>query len=136
MIFCKFEEMNFMKKLIAILTFLSLISCGNTFPEKRSFDKINSIEIENIQIKKNLNDSIVVDFSKNDIENFVNEINSSKKLELRKAIPNYWIFVKFKNGDERKFKLTETYIGENDWYMKTRKTNLFQNIYIENQKSK
>ena len=116
--------------------FFFLISCGNTFPEKRSFDKINSIEIENIHIKKNLNDSIVVDFSKNDIENFVNEINSSKKLELRKAIPNYWIFVKFKNGDERKFKLTETYIGENDWYMKTRKTNLFQNIYIENQKSK
>ena len=128
--------MNFMKKLIAIFTVLSLISCGNTFPEKRSFDTINSIEIENIHIKKNLNDSIVVDFSKNDIENFVNEINSSKKLELRKAIPNYWIFVKFKNGDERKFKLTETYIGENDWYMKTRKTNLFQNIYIENQKSK
>lgn len=128
--------MDFMKKLIAIFTVLSLISCGNTFPEKRIFDKINSIEIENIQIKKNLNDSIVVDFSKNDIENFVNEINSSIKLELRKAIPNYWIFVKFKNGDERKFKLTETYIGENDWYMKTRKTNLFQNIYIENQKSK
>lgn len=128
--------MNFMKKLIAIFLVLSLISCGNTFPEKRIFDKINSIEIENIQIKKNLNDSIVVDFSKNDIENFVNEINSSNKLELRKAIPNYWIFVKFKNGDERKFKLTETYIGENDWYMKTRKTNLFQNIYIENQKSK
>ena len=115
---------------------LGLISCGNTFPEKQSFDKINSIEIENIQIKKNLNDSIVVDFSKNDIENFVNEINSSNKLELRKVIPNYWIFVKFKNGDERKFKLTDTYIGENDWYMKTRKTNLFQNIYIENQKSK
>ena len=128
--------MNFMKKLIAILTFLSLISCGNTFPEKRIFDKINSIEIENIHIKKNLNDSIVVDFGKNDIENFVNEINSSNKLELRKAIPNYWIFVKFKNGNERKFKLTDTYIGENDWYMKTRKTNLFQNIYIENQKSK
>ena len=128
--------MNFMKKLIAIFTVLSLISCGNTFPEKRSFDKINSIEIENIQIKKNLNDSIVVDFSKNDIENFVNDINSSNKLELRKAIPNYWIFVKFKNGNERKFKLTDTYIGENDWYMKTRKTNLFQNIYIENQKSK
>lgn len=128
--------MDFMKKLIAIFTVLSLISCGNTFPEKRIFDKINSIEIEKIHIKKNLNDSIVVDFSKNDIENFVNEINSSNKLELRKAIPNYWIFVKFKNGDERKFKLTETYIGENDWYMKTRKTNLFQNIYIENQKSK
>jgi len=128
--------MDFMKKLIAIFTVLSLISCGNTFPEKRCFDKINSIEIENIQIKKNLNDSIVVDFSKNDIENFVNEINSSNKLELRKAIPNYWIFVKFKNGDERKFKLTDTYIGENDLYMKTRKTNLFQNIYIENQNSK
>ena len=128
--------MDFMKKLIAIFLVLSLISCGNTFPEKRIFDKINSIEIENIHIKKNLNDSIVVDFSKNDIENFVNEINSSNKLELRKAIPNYWIFVKFKNGNERKFKLTDTYIGENDWYMKTRKTNLFQNIYIENQKSK
>lgn len=128
--------MNLMKKLIAILTFLSLISCVNTFPDQRSFDKINSFEIEKIQIKKNLNDSIVVDFSKNDIENFVNEINSSNKLELRKAIPNYWIFVKFKNGDERKFKLTETYIGENDWYMKTRKTDLIQNIYIENQKSK
>jgi len=128
--------MDFMKKLIAIFTVLSLISCGNTFPEKQSFDKINSIEIENIHIKKNLNDSIVVDFSKNDIENFVNEINSSNKLELRKAIPNYWIFVKFKNGNERKFILTETYIGENDWYMKTRKTNLFQSIYIENQKSK
>lgn len=125
-----------MKKLITILIFLSLISCVNTFPNKRSFDKINSVEIEKVQIMKNLNDSIVVDFSKNDIENFVNEINSSNKLELRKAIPNYWIFVKFKNGDERKFKLTETYIGENDWYMKTRKTNLFQNIYIENQKSK
>lgn len=128
--------MNFMKKLISIFTVLSLISCGNNFPEKRSFDKINSIEIENIHIKKNLNDSIVVDFSKNDIENFVNEINSSNKLELRKAIPNYWIFVKFKNGNERKFKLTDTYIGENDWYMKTRKTNLFQSIYIENQNSK
>lgn len=118
-----------MKKLIAIFLVLSLISCGNTFPEKRSFDKINSIEIENIQIKKNLNDSIVVDFSKNDIENFVNEINSSNKLELRKAIPKFWIVVKFRNSDIRKFKLLDNYIGSNDWYIKTDKANFFANIY-------
>lgn len=57
---------------------------------------------------------------------FLNLINNRKKFEIiKKAQPKFWIVVKFKNGDERKFKVLDNYIGNNDWYVKTDKTQIF-----------
>lgn len=122
-----------MKKLIAILTFLSLISCAISSKKVAGFEKIDKENISEIYIKKGLYDSVKFAFNDNEKKIFLDLINEKAQLNLLKAKPKYWIFVKFKNGDERKFKVIDNYIGENDWYLKTNKAKLFQDIYINNQ---
>ena len=61
---------------------------------------------------------------------FIELINSSKKIELIKAIPEYWVFVKFKNGDERSFKIIDNFIGDYDEYKKVNKIlPYYQSLY-------
>ena len=67
---------------------------------------------------------------KNQIFRAIELINSSKKLEVRKAIPEYWVFVKFKNGDERSFKIIDNFIGDYDEYKKVNKIlPYYQSLY-------
>ena len=123
--------MNFMKKLIAIFVVLSLVSCYKTFSNKQNFDKIEMNNVEKILIKKQLYDTLCVEFNQKENIKFIELINSSKKLEVRKAIPEYWVFVKFKNGDERSFKIIDNFIGEYDEYKKVNKIlPYYQSLYI------
>ena len=78
-----------MKKLIAIFVVLSLVSCYKTFSNKQNFDKIEMNNVEKILIKKQLYDTLCVEFNQKENIKFIELINSSKKLELIKAIPKY-----------------------------------------------
>ena len=75
--------MNFMKKLIAIFVVLSLVSCYKTFSNKQNFDKIEMNNVEKILIKKQLYDTLCVEFNQKENIKFIELINSSKKLESK-----------------------------------------------------
>ena len=122
-----------MKKLITIFLVLGLVSCAISSKKDAGFEKIDKENISEIYIKKGLYDSVKFAFNDNEKKIFLDLINEKTQLNLLKVQPKYWIFVKFKNGDERKFKVIDDYIGENDWYIKTNKAKLFQDIYINNQ---
>ena len=128
--------MNFMKKLIAIFVVLSFFGCSFSTKKMNEFEKINKENITEIIIKKSLDDSLKYTFSNEEENVFLNLINNRKSLKLLKAQPKFWIVVKFKNGDERKFKVLDNYIGYNDLYMKTDKANFFANIYKNGLKTK
>ena len=118
-----------MKKLIAIFVVLSLISCSVSTKNMSEFEKINKENVTEIIIKKSLDDSLKYTFNKEEENIFLDLINRKNNLELLKAQPKFWIVVKFRNSDIRKFKLLDNYIGSNDWYIKTDKVNFFANIY-------
>ena len=121
--------MNFMKKLIAIFVVLSFFGCSVSTKKMNEFEKINKENITKIIIKKSLDDSLKYTFNNEEENVFLNLINNRKNLKLLKAQPKFWIVVKFKNGDERKFKVLDNYIGNNDWYVKTDKAKFFEDIY-------
>ncbi len=121
--------MNFMKKLIAIFVVLSFFGCSVSTKKMNEFEKINKENITEIIIKKSLDDSLKYTFNNEEENVFLNLINNRKNLKLLKAQPKFWIVVKFKNGDERKFKVLDNYIGNNDWYVKTDKAKFFEDIY-------
>ena len=128
--------MNFMKKLIAIFVVLSFFGCSVSTKKMNEFEKINKENITEIIIKKSLDDSLKYTFNNEEENVFLNLINNRKNLKLLKAQPKFWIVVKFKNGDERKFKVLDNYIGNNDWYMKTEKAKFFEDIYKNGLKAK
>ena len=72
-----------MKKLIAIFVVLSLVSCYKTFSNKQNFDKIEMNNVEKILIKKQLYDTLCVEFNQKENIKFIELINSSKKLESK-----------------------------------------------------
>jgi hypothetical protein len=118
-----------MKKLIAIFVVLSFLGCSVSTKKLNEFEKINKENITEIIIKKSLDDSLKYTFNNEEENVFLNLINNRKNLKLLKAQPKFWIVVKFKNGDERKFKVLDNYIGNNDWYVKTDKAKFFEDIY-------
>ena len=128
--------MNFMKKLIAIFVVLSFWGCSVSTKKLNEFEKINKENVTEIIIKKSLDDSLKYTFNNEEENVFLNLINNRKNLKLLKAQPKFWIVVKFKNGDERKFKVLDNYIGNNDWYMKTEKAKFFEDIYKNGLKAK
>ena len=118
-----------MKKLIAIFVVLSFLGCSVSTKKLNEFEKINKENITEIIVKKSLDDSLKYTFNNEEENVFLNLINNRKNLKLLKAQPKFWIVVKFKNGDERKFKVLDNYIGNNDWYVKTDKAKFFEDIY-------
>ena len=125
-----------MKKLIAIFVVLSFLGCSVSTKKLNEFEKINKENINEIIVKKSLDDSLKYTFNNEEENVFLNLINNRKNLKLLKAQPKFWIVVKFKNGDERKFKVLDNYIGNNDWYMKTDKAKFFEDIYKNGLKTK
>ena len=125
-----------MKKLIAIFVVLSFLGCSVSTKKLNEFEKINKENITEIIVKKSLDDSLKYTFNNEEENVFLNLINNRKNLKLLKAQPKFWIVVKFKNGDERKFKVLDNYIGNNDWYMKTDKAKFFEDIYKNGLKTK
>lgn len=122
-----------MKALFSVLS-LILFSClggkGNRLP------KINQTEIEIAEIKKNLYDTISVQLNEQQISKFAEIFNADSHAELRKALPKYWVFVKFKNDSVVLYKILDTYIGEKDLYVKTDQVAHFKELYEKNKKTK
>mgnify|MGYP003587487567 FL=1 len=115
---------------------LSFLGCSVSTKKLNEFEKINKENITEIIVKKSLDDSLKYTFNNEEENVFLNLINNRKNLKLLKAQPKFWIVVKFKNGDERKFKVLDNYIGNNDWYMKTDKAKFFEDIYKNGLKTK
>ncbi|WP_300661478.1 hypothetical protein [Fluviicola sp.] len=123
----------------ALFSFLSLIlfSClGNNIRKSNRLPKIDQTEIEIAEIKKNLHDTISVQFNEEQISKFADIINMDSPAGLRKALPKYWVFVKFKNDSVIRYKILDTFIGEKDLYVKTNQTAYFKEVYEKNKKTK
>lgn len=118
-----------MKKLIAIFVVLSFFGCSVSTKKMNELGKIDKENVTEIFIKKSLEDSLKYTFNKEEENIFLGLINGRNNLKLLKAQPKFWIVMKFKNGDEKKIKVLDNYIGYNDLYMKTDKANFFANIY-------
>ena len=69
-----------MKKLIAIFVALSFVSCYTTFSIKQNFHKTEMNNVEKSLIKKQLYDTLCVEFNQKENIKFIELINSSKKL--------------------------------------------------------
>jgi hypothetical protein len=122
-------------KILFPLLLLTLLSCSGT-SKGFQLTKINQQEIEIAEIKKNLYDTISVQLNKEQILKFVEIINTDSPAELRKALPKYWLFVKFKNDSVVPYKILDHYIGQRDLYVKTNEAAYFKGLYEKSQKKK
>lgn len=109
---------------------LLLVSCSETAASKGyHLIKINEAEVDQIEIKKNLYDSMSVQMNKNEMSRFAEIVNTDSPAELRKGIPIYWVFVKYKSDSVRLFKITDNYIGTQDVYVRTDQAKYFMELY-------
>ncbi len=123
------------KSLTAIIL-LVVFACKNEkekIPNKLS--KIDNSEIEIVEVKKELLDTISVKLDSEQIKNVVDLINESGEAELLKAGPKYWLLIKLKNDSIKAYKITDNYFGENDLYIRLKDKGYFKNIYENNIKS-
>lgn len=115
---------------VIFLIIFTISQKGNRLP------KIDQTEIEIAEIKKNLYDTISVQLNEQQISKFVEILNTDSPAELRKALPKYWLFVKFKSGSMIHYKILDRYIGEKDLYVKTDQAVYFEELYDRNNKTK
>ncbi|MFD1015478.1 hypothetical protein [Winogradskyella rapida] len=105
-----------MKILTFILTFVILSSCVDS---KKPIHEQTNIElklVDNIHIKKRLNETDSIRLNNEQTELFVKEWNNAKSEGLYKMGPEFWIIVKLKNDSIRKFRTNSNLIKEkNDW---------------------
>jgi hypothetical protein len=123
-----------MKALFPLLL-LILLSCSVT-GKGFHLTKIDKTGIEIAEIKKGLYDTIAVQLNEQQISRFVRIINLDSPAEMRKAFPQYWVFVKFKNDSVASYKILDHYIGERDMYVKTNEATYFKGLYENSQKTK
>ncbi|CAM3882047.1 Hypothetical lipoprotein [Flavobacterium branchiophilum] len=123
-------------KFLILIIIVLIFSCKNGIgTSTNGLSRINSSEIEIVEIKKRYSDTLSVKLDKEQIEKVVKMINESNKTELRKAIPKYYLFIKLKNDSIKTYKITDNYFGENDPYIKMENNNYLQKIYENNSKS-
>ena len=112
-----------------------LFSCSEKEDSKGfHLKKIDVEEIETVEIKKNLHDTLFVQLNKLQYAKFAKIVNNASHAELRKAIPKYWILLKYKNDSIALYKILDTYIGERDVYIHANDANYFRNLYAEGRK--
>lgn len=125
-----------MKVLFLFLT-ISLFSCSEIGTSKDYHVKnIDVAEIETVEIKKNLYDTLSVQLNKQQYTKLATIVNSDSPAELIKAIPKYWVFIRYNSDSIQLYKILDTYIGERDVYLKTNEAVYFKNLYEKNQKKK
>ncbi|OBX17465.1 hypothetical protein ES675_16335 [Bizionia algoritergicola] len=99
-----------------ILTFVILSSCVDSKKSIQVQTKIDIELIENIYIKKRLNETDSIRLNNKQTELFVTEWNIATSEGLYKMGPEFWIIVKLKNDSIRKFRTNRNLIKEkNDW---------------------
>jgi hypothetical protein len=124
-------------KMMFVFMVLTLISCSEIGTSNGyNLTEINEDEVEIVEIKKNLYDTISVQLNKQEQAKFSEIVNNDSPAELGKAIPKYWIFIKYKNDSVQLYKILDTYIGERDVYIKTDNANYFRDLYKHGKKEK
>lgn len=112
-----------------------LFSCsGNNTGKGYRLSKIDAREIEIAEIKKSLYDTISVELNKQQVSTLARTV-SGAPTDLRKALPNYWIFVRLKNDSIICYKVLDHYIGEKDLYVETARAVYFKKLYETSKKS-
>jgi hypothetical protein len=123
-------------KSLIVIILLALFACKNEnekFPNKLS--KIDSSEIEIVEIKKRFSDTISVKLDSEQIKYVVDLVNESVNAELLKAGPKYRLLIKLKNDSIKAYKINDNYFGENDLYIRLKDKVYFKNIYENTIKS-
>lgn len=123
-------------KIIYIVFLLTFFSCSSGSYQKRlELTDIDISKIESVEIKKNLYDTIAVELTNDEIQKFVRTVNDSQNAEMRKAFPKYWVFLKDNKDSVLIYKLLDSYIGDNDLYIKTNSAKYFHQIYENGKKT-
>lgn len=121
-----------MKNIFTVLVLLFISTSCSNFRNTDKFAKIDLATIEIAEIKKSLYDTISVRLSDKQTSQFVEYINTTKGVELLKAMPQYWIFVKFKPDSVKLYKIHYDLIGDGDSYINIADTSYFKDIYENN----
>ena len=105
-----------MRILTFILTFIILSSCADSKKKIHEQTKINLELVDNIYIKKRLNETDSIQLNDEQTKLFITEWNNATSEGLYKMGPEFWIIVKLKNDSIRKFRTNRNLIKErNDW---------------------
>lgn len=113
---------------------LTLFSCSSTH-KNFHLPKIDRSEIEIAEIKNSFYDTISVQLNEQQISEFTAIVDDSPA-EIRKAIPNYWVFIKLKNDSVIAYKILDHYIGKRDLYVETNRAAYFQKLYEKSKKTR
>jgi len=124
-------------KVLFLFFLMFLFSCSEKgTPKGYHLKKIDVVEIETVEIKKNLYDTLSVQLNKPQYTKFAEIVNKDLHAELRKAFPKYWIFIRYKNDSIQLYKILDTYIGERDVYVNTNDAGYFRDLYEQGKKEK
>ncbi len=124
-------------KVLFLFLMVSLFSCSDRGTSKGYHLKnIDVAEIETVEIKKNLYDTLSVQLNKLQYTKFAKIVNSDSPAELRKAFPKYWVFIRYKSDSIQLYKILDTYIGERDVYFETDEVDYLKDLYIQGNKEK
>jgi hypothetical protein len=116
---------------------ISLFSCSERGTSKGFHLKnIDVAEIETVEIKKNLYDTLSVQLNKLQFNKFAKIVNRDSPAELRKAIPKYWVFIRYKSDSIQLYKILDTHIGERDVYIETDEADYVKDLYEQGKKEK
>lgn len=124
-------------KVVFLFLMILLFSCSEIgTPIGYHLTNIDLAKIETVEIKKNLYDTLSVQLNKTQYTKFAEIVNKDSRAELRKAFPNYWIFIRYKNDSIQLYKILDTYFGERDVYVNTNEAGYFRNLYEQGNKEK
>lgn len=124
-----------MKSYLIIFLFI-ILGCENAKNSETSLPTIKYSDVQNVEIRKDLSDTLSVDLNRFHIARVVTIVNSSEKVEVLKAIPKYWVFMKLKNDSVVIYKVIDSKIGHNDLYIEVEDKDYFKVLYEKNRKSK
>lgn len=124
-----------MKSYLILFLFI-ILSCQNGKNSQTRLPTIKYSDVQNVEIRKGLYDTLSVDLNPLHIARVVTIVNTSEKAEILKAFPKYWVFMKLKNDSVVTYKVIDSKIGHNDLYVEVEDKDYFKVLYEKNRKSK
>lgn len=122
-----------MKKTIGILLVAFCFACGTSANARRI--TFNEQEIEKVELKQRLDDSLCVELSKEQIGQISKAVDFNQHSKPTKTMVHYWLVVRQTNDSIRYYKITkEGLFGENDWFIRMKKKDFFENTWEKGSK--
>ena len=123
-----------MRLIIAILL-TTLIACGQITKSTTNKSKIDLNDVDNIEIRLQLYDTITVRMTDLQTKEFVTKWNNSKSEGLCKYMPKLWLAVSLTNGTTRTFRANGENIKEDsDWCFSVGDKDFFEHLWTEGKK--